>query len=41
MAGQVAGLIQKEETCQEIIDAIMSEAKTLYENQQRFFNRDE
>lgn len=32
MAGQVAGLIQKEETCQEIIDNIMSEVKTLYEN---------
>lgn len=41
MAGQVAGLIQKEETCQEIIDTIMSEVKTLYENQQSFFNRDE
>lgn len=40
MAGQIAGLIQKEETCQEIIDSILSEAKALYTKQQIFFKED-
>ena len=29
MAGQIAGLVKKEQTCQEILDEIMGEAKKL------------
>ena len=29
MAGQIAGLIKKEQACQEIVDEIMEEAKAL------------
>ena len=29
MAGQIAGLISKEQTCQEIIDEILDEAEKL------------
>ena len=29
MAGQIAGLIKKEETAQEIIDSLMSECKAI------------
>ena len=37
MAGQIAGLIQKEETCKEIIDELMVESqKTIQEQMKRF-----
>ena len=30
MSGQIAGMVKKEQTCQEILDEIMAEAKTLF-----------
>ena len=33
MAGQVAGLVKKEQTCQEILDEIMGEAAALMQGQ--------
>ena len=32
MAGQIAGLVKKEQTCKEIIDELMAETKTIFED---------
>ncbi len=37
MAGQIAGLIKKEQTCKEIIEEIMSEAKAVYNERAGLF----
>ena len=37
MAGQIAGLVHKEQTCKEIIDELISEAKSVYEGKAMVF----
>jgi len=37
MAGQIAGLVHKEQTCKEIIDELISEAKAVYEGKAKVF----
>lgn len=37
MAGQIAGLVSKEQTCKEIIEEIIAEAKTVYEGKSKVF----
>lgn len=37
MAGQIAGLVSKEQTCREIIEEIIAEAKTVYEGKSKVF----
>ena len=36
MAGQIAGLVKKEETCKEMIDSIISQAEELIKNITKF-----
>jgi len=38
MAGQIAGLVHKEQTCKEIIDELISEAKLVYEGKAKVLN---
>lgn len=37
MAGQIAGLVHKEQTCKEIIDELLAEAKSVYEGKAKVF----
>lgn len=38
MAGQIAGLIKKEQSCQEIIEEYVNEAKAVFQTKQSYFN---
>lgn len=38
MAGQIAGLIKKEQPCQEIIEEYVNEAKAVFQSKQSYFN---
>lgn len=38
MAGQIAGLIKKEQSCQEIIEEYVNEAKAVFQSKQCYFN---
>lgn len=38
MAGQIAGLIKKEQSCQEIIEEYVNEAKAVFQSKQSYFN---
>lgn len=37
MAGQIAGLVKKEQTCKEIIEELVAEAKSIYEGKAKVF----
>ncbi|MHA3225656.1 enoyl-[acyl-carrier-protein] reductase FabK [Globicatella sulfidifaciens] len=38
MAGQIAGLIKKEQSCKEIIEEYVNEAKAVFQSKQSYFN---